>query len=155
MDRSMLLALCPTGHQHLPHRALGLEHQPAPSVGTLPLLNMMEHPRFARAGGPVGFPLCSSESGKAQFLQVSQQREITLGLDLEKQHSHDEHSMKAELLWAARPGCWEVTTSTKCLAGCCDGYFQAELLEMNLNWSRRMNFKWGITLLRAQGILFV
>jgi len=49
----------------------------------------------------VGFPLCSSESGKAQFLQVSQQREITLGLDLEKQHSHHEHSMKAELLWAA------------------------------------------------------
>lgn len=49
----------------------------------------------------MGFPLCSSESGKAQFLQVFQQREITLGLDLEKQHSHHKHSMKAELLWAA------------------------------------------------------
>lgn len=30
----------------------------------------------------------------------------------------------------------------KCLAGCCDGYFQAELLEMNLIWSRGMNLEY-------------
>lgn len=55
-----------------------------------------------------------------------------------------------ESCWGQRPGCWEkLATSKGGLQPGANGYFQAEMLEINPSWNGRIRLQWGVILLQA------